>query len=420
MKSSTAPASIVPISDVRFIKELYPRLKPSDEIVERYRDALEKLPPIVVARGGLIVDGYHRWQAHVREGAESIAVEDLGNLTDAEIVRESIKRNSSHGYQLTRQDKKKLAGQLWQSFGDSGQSERVKEIAALLAVTERTVQEWTKEARKAEKEAQQAKAWDLWLECHSDRDISKMMSIADRTISEWLREKRNSADFAQPPDSREHFDVWQFASAEKDAGQQSYFGALPPQVVENLLWLFTEPGDIVVDPFAGSGTTIEVAKRMGRRVWASDRIGDKYAPYLPIHTHNIADAGWPEGAPKNADLVILDPPYWQQAKGKYSDDIDDMGNCSLEVFNGAWAATVTNCATHTKRIAYIISPTQTDDGVIDHATDMLIPFKAAGWHVERRIIVPYQTQQATGQQVEWARKNRKLLKLYRDLVVMAP
>lgn len=55
-------------ADIRFVKELYPRLKPHDDVVERYRDALGNLPPIVVARDGVLVDGYHRWQAHVREG----------------------------------------------------------------------------------------------------------------------------------------------------------------------------------------------------------------------------------------------------------------------------------------------------------------------------------------------------------------
>ena len=41
-------------ADVRFVKELYPRLKPHDDVVERYRDALDQLPPIVVARGGVL------------------------------------------------------------------------------------------------------------------------------------------------------------------------------------------------------------------------------------------------------------------------------------------------------------------------------------------------------------------------------
>ena len=50
---------------------------------------------------------------------------------------------------------------------------------------------------------------------------------------------------------------------------------MPPQVVENLLWFYTDPADIVGDLFAGSGTTIDVAKSMGRRVWArqAERVG---------------------------------------------------------------------------------------------------------------------------------------------------
>jgi hypothetical protein len=51
---------------------------------------------------------------------------------------------------------------------------------------------------------------------------------------------------------------------------------------------------------------------------------------------------------------------------------------------------------------------------------MLAPFSDHGWHIERRIIVPYNTQQATGQQVTWARENKRMLKLYRDLVVLTP
>ena len=245
------------------------------------------------------------------------------------------------------------------------------------------------------------------------------MSVDQKTVSNWLGEIRNSGKFLEPPASRQHFDVWQFQSADKDSGQQSYFGALPPQVVENLLWLYTEPGQIVTDPFAGSGTTIDVAKSMGRRVWASDRIGNRYSPHLPLHEHDARE-GWADDAPAKADLVILDPPYWQQAKGRYSEDPADLGNQSLEEFYAAWAIIAKAVMEHAPRAAYIISPTQLGDGqVVDHATDMLAPFTENGWHVERRIIVTYQTQQATGQQVEWARENKRLLKLYRDLVVMA-
>ena len=40
----------------------------------------------------------------------------------------------------------------------------------------------------------------------------------------------------------------------------------------------------------------------------------------------------PTGAPDEADLIILDPPYWQQATGRYSDDERDLGNQPLAVF----------------------------------------------------------------------------------------
>jgi hypothetical protein len=407
------------VADVRFVKELYPRLKPLDDVVERYRDAIDDLPPITTARGGVLVDGYHRWQAHIREGRVEIEADNLGNLSDIEIKRESLIRNNKHGQQLSSADKRRAAAALWPMLELLAPGERVRDLMALLAVSERTVQEWTKDVRKAEKAAQQARAWDMWLDCRSQEQIAEAVGVAQPTISGWLSETADLREFIDPPASRQHFDVWSFQSADKDAGQQSYFGALPPQVVENLLWFWTEPGQVVVDPFVGSGTTIEVAKRMGRRVWGSDKQGDRYAPYLPIHQHDVAAGGWPDDAPRKADLVLLDPPYWQQARGRYSEDDADLANMTLPQFYDAWRWVVKAVTDHADRVAYIISPTQLDDGtVVDHATDMLEPFKAGGWRIERRVIVTYQTQQATGQQVEWARENKRLLKLYRDLVVM--
>jgi hypothetical protein len=369
----------------------------------------------------VLVDGYHRWQAHVREGAQRIAVDDLGDLTDAEIRRESIRRNASHGQQLSRDDKKRLAGALWRDYADFKPAERVDEIKALLAVSRDAVERWTKDARADEKREQQERAFDLFLDCCSDVEIGKAIGVTDKTAKALYSEIAASAEFSEPPESRQHFDVWAFPTTDRDAGgQQSYFGAVPPQVMENLLWFFTEPGHTVIDVFAGSGTTVDVAKRMGRRVWASDIRGNHYSPHLPIHTHDAVD-GWPDDAPKKADLVFLDPPYWQQAAGQYSNEPNELAELDIYAFRKAWDQIVKTVIEHTGRVAYIISPTQMDDGtVLDHAAEMLSPFFESGWSVERRIIVPYSTQQATGQQVTWARENRRLLKLYRDLVVLSP
>jgi 16S rRNA G966 N2-methylase RsmD len=39
---------------------------------------------------------------------------------------------------------------------------------------------------------------------------------------------------------------------------------------EKLIHRFTSPGDLVVDPFAGSGTTLKAALEIGRRAWGCD------------------------------------------------------------------------------------------------------------------------------------------------------
>jgi hypothetical protein len=415
----------LPIDQIRYVKELQPRLEVSDATIEQYRTALDKLPPVVVARGSILVDGYHRWQAQLREGAGFIDAEDLGNLTDDEIYWEAVRRNATPGRQLSIRDKRAIAER---RYPDMDPASAVSVLAEHLSVDERTVQRWTKDARAALKEERQSRAWDLWLDCLTQEQIAERLSEAQKTISNWVSSQKDRlSEIAKPgaTDDKpwgniQHFDIWQFPTADRDSGgQQSYFGAVPPQVIENLLWFFTEPGQVVVDLFAGSGTTVDVAKRMGRRVWASDIRGNHYSPHLPIHTHD-ATTGWPDAAPRKADLVFLDPPYWVQAAGRYSSEPNEMAEMDLAEFLDAWRTVVKTAREHTDRIAFIVSPCELkDDGkVIDLATLLLTAFD--DWRVDRRIIVPYSTQQATGQQVTWARENRRMLKLYRDLVVLAP
>lgn len=406
-------ARTVPVESIRLVKELYPRLREDDAAIERYRHAIDNLPEIVTARNEILVDGYHRWQAHRREGRAEIAVIDLGNLSDIEILKESVKRNASHGRQLETSDKRRMADQLYRKGVRDDD-----ELKALLSVTAKTLAEYLRDAKRDEKDAAKQNCWDRWLNCESQSEIARETGIPQTTISGWLTEFQCVGDSLGPPESQQHFDVWSFQKADDNAGTASHFGRMPPQVVENLLWLYTEPGDIVFDPFAGGGTTIDVAKRMGRRVWASDI--KPASDLLPIHEHDIT-TGWPEKAPKKADFILLDPPYWRQAKGRYSDDPADLGNVSLDAFRKAWAAVVKTCKAHLSakgKLAFIISPTQLEDGtVVDHAREMHAACVAAGLSPLRRIIVPYQTQQATGQQVQWAKDNKRLLKLYRDLEV---
>ncbi len=255
----------------------------------------------------------------------------------------------------------------------------------------------------------------MWLDGLTQEAIGEELGIPQRTVSDWLSGIGKLANSAKPPESRQHFDIWTFQQAD---GDSSYFGKMPPQVVENLLWLYTEPDDWLVDPFAGGGTSVLVARKMGRRVYASDLAPSM--PTLPIRQHDILD-GWPPDAPNEANLILLDPPYWKQAAGRYPEHEHQLGDVTLEQFMVWWAEIVATCVAHlapSGHLAFIISPTEDDGTVVDHALAMWRICEDSGLRTTRRVIVPYQTQQATGQQVEWARENRRLLKLYRDLVVM--
>jgi site-specific DNA-methyltransferase (adenine-specific) len=51
---------------------------------------------------------------------------------------------------------------------------------------------------------------------------------------------------------------------------------LAPILLERILAVATNPGDLVIDPFGGSGTTYYAAEKMGRR-WLGTEIGDTTA-----------------------------------------------------------------------------------------------------------------------------------------------
>ncbi len=54
---------------------------------------------------------------------------------------------------------------------------------------------------------------------------------------------------------------------------------MPEAILERIIRVATHPGDLVIDPFAGSGTTLAVAKRLGRRYWGCE-LSEAYADQI--------------------------------------------------------------------------------------------------------------------------------------------
>jgi DNA modification methylase len=104
-------------------------------------------------------------------------------------------------------------------------------------------------------------------------------------------------------------------------GDHRYHGVTPSPCVWNLVVRYTKPGDLVVDCMAGSGTTVDVARQLGRRAFGFDvsprgpHIIRNDARRLPLENDSV-------------DLHIVDSPYSDNVR--YSSDERCLGRLSSE------------------------------------------------------------------------------------------
>jgi DNA modification methylase len=164
--------------------------------------------------------------------------------------------------------------------------------------------------------------------------------------------------------------IWQFSYEGRDIRDKDLHpAAFPIALARRVLELYTHRGELVVDPFVGSGTTLVAARDLGRNA-----IGfDLQAPYIELCEQRLAEyrgsgparqlAVQDEAiniprylAPATVSLIWTSPPYAnmlnRRRKNKsrrsaerqngqfgkveqYSQDPRDLGTMALEDYTGA-------------------------------------------------------------------------------------
>lgn len=412
------------VADVVYREDLYPRIETCAVTVQKYAADLDVLPPIQVNQHGELIDGWHRWTAHKKNEVEEIRADVIETKSDAHLLELAIEANATHGLQLSQADKKDMARRIYHVTPEKERDAKKKQLAKILSVSERTIRDWLSRIDKDSREARNQRIFDLWLACNSTDEIAETCNVDKAQVSRICCEaadlpKLNKSDQSaaehvtafEPP----LYNLWK--QQERTPGVM-HFGYSDVRWVDNLMYLYTKPFDVVVDPFAGSGSTIDICKKRFRRYFVSDRkpIVERLKE---IRQHDLTD-GLPKPPQwKDVRLVYLDPPYWKQAEGEYSNDPTDLANMPLEEFNKQLAGIINGFAKKLSDayIALIIQPTQwrsENRQFTDHVGDML---RAVKLPVDMRFSAPYESQQCTAQMVKWAKENRRCLVLSREIVV---
>lgn len=121
-------------------------------------------------------------------------------------------------------------------------------------------------------------------------------------------------------------------------GDPRFEGRTPAWVIWNLLQRYTRAGDLVVDPFCGGGTTLDVAQSLGRKARGFDLaparadIERADARKLPLESGT-------------ADFVFMDPPYSTHLE--YSKDGACLGE--LDAFEPAYFEALGRCFAEAER-----------------------------------------------------------------------
>jgi len=166
------------------------------------------------------------------------------------------------------------------------------------------------ERRRIEEEAREKAKEELMTDPQFIRELQSKQAVLEPAEPEVSEQSvRMQPKFAKLRELEERdvitYTIWDFQYRDDYAGDKDFHGNCSPQIVEQCIWRLTNEGDLVVDPMAGSGTSLDTCQRYARQC-----IGYDIAPAAnrPDIIQNDSRHIPLEGG--SVDMVFIHPPYW--------------------------------------------------------------------------------------------------------------
>ena len=229
--------------------------------------------------------------------------------------------------------------------------------------------------------------------------------MAEKRINKW------GPDFFE----LEMTTVWSFPDRGNWATHDSKWrGNWSPYIPRNIMLRYSQEGDLLLDQFAGGGTTLVEAKLLNRNIIGVD-VNDVALARCKEKTNfdhegangkvyiKKGDARNLDFIPNSSiDLICTHPPYADMIK--YSKDLnldipEDLSNCEISDFLEEMSKVAAECFRVLKKdkfCAILMGDTRKKGHMIPMSFDVMKIFEAVGFKLKELIIKKQHNCRATG------------------------
>jgi hypothetical protein len=316
---------------------------------------------------------------------------------DNELRNEALRLNSSHGHQLSKEDKKRAARLDYEKTPPGQRAAKKVQLTQLLSVPERTLRNWLQDIDQETDARRDRDIMEMWWACCSNDEVADALGCGKTTVADVVKRMVGSG-----------------RPAESDQAHAGSEATVPPyvyniwqvedrrEILTNLLMTYTtDPSDIVVAPFAVHSGAPAVCLNEYRRYFATD-VAPSAECRSGVRTWNVLESGphdMHHRQLENVRMVYIDPPTDTEPEW--------LGNLI-----NAYAAKVPAGVC----IALVVEPVQTIGPAlyVDRSVEVL---KKVELPLLMRFSCPLAMTQFSGEQVELAKAKRQTIVLTREVLV---